>query len=116
MISQAKKIVQIIAAGVLVLGVGPFPKLGIAGAAAGIVIGHFVAASFDWAAAGPSADPVGMLADLLASGRQNSVQALVEEITAEVRRFEDGTQQSDDITLLAVNFYGPKSQTAIMEG
>lgn len=40
----AGSIVQIVAAGVLVLGVGPFPKLGIAGAAAGIVIGHAVAA------------------------------------------------------------------------
>lgn len=40
----AGSIVQIVAAGVLVLGVGPFPKLGIAGAAAGIVIGHGVAA------------------------------------------------------------------------
>ncbi|CAN0447724.1 unnamed protein product, partial [Laminaria digitata] len=37
-------IVQIATAGALVLGVGPFPKLGIAGAAAGIVIGHGVAA------------------------------------------------------------------------
>lgn len=37
-------IVQIAAAGVLVLGVGPFPKMGIAGAAAGVVIGHSVAA------------------------------------------------------------------------
>lgn len=37
-------IVQIAAAGVLVLGVGPFPKLGIGGAAAGVVIGHGVAA------------------------------------------------------------------------
>jgi putative MATE family efflux protein len=40
----AGSIVQIIAAGVLVLGVGPFPQMGIAGAAAGIVIGHAVAA------------------------------------------------------------------------
>lgn len=40
----AGSIVQIIAAGVLVLGIGPFPQLGIAGAAAGIVIGHGVAA------------------------------------------------------------------------
>jgi putative MATE family efflux protein len=37
-------IVQIAAAGVLVLGIGPFPKLGIGGAAAGVVIGHGVAA------------------------------------------------------------------------
>ncbi|MGB0632452.1 MAG: MATE family efflux transporter, partial [Alphaproteobacteria bacterium] len=36
--------VQIIAAGVLVLGIGPFPRLGIGGAAAGVVIGHIVAA------------------------------------------------------------------------
>ena len=40
----AGSIVQIIVAGVLVLGVGPFPKLGIAGAATGIVIGHGLAA------------------------------------------------------------------------
>lgn len=41
----AGSIVQIAAAGVLVLGLGPFPKLGIAGAASGIVIGHGVAAA-----------------------------------------------------------------------
>ncbi len=36
--------VQVMAAGVLVLGLGPFPRMGIAGAAAGIVIGYSVAA------------------------------------------------------------------------
>ena len=35
---------QVIAAGVLVLGLGPFPQMGIAGAAAGIVIGYAFAA------------------------------------------------------------------------
>ena len=35
---------QVLAAGLLALGVGPFPKLGIAGAAAGIVIGNAFAA------------------------------------------------------------------------
>ena len=35
----AGSLVQVVAAGLLVLGLGPFPKLGIAGAAAGIVIG-----------------------------------------------------------------------------
>lgn len=37
--------VQVIAVAVLVLGVGPFPAMGIAGAAAGIVIGQAVAAA-----------------------------------------------------------------------
>ncbi len=40
----AGSVVQIAAAGVLVLGIGPFPGLGIGGAAAGVVIGHGVAA------------------------------------------------------------------------
>ena len=40
----AGSVVQVIGAGVLVFGLGPFPKLGIAGAAAGIVIGYAVAA------------------------------------------------------------------------
>jgi len=35
---------QVIAAGVLVFGLGPFPRMGIAGAAAGIVIGYAFAA------------------------------------------------------------------------
>jgi len=34
---------QVVAAGVLVFGLGPFPKMGIAGAAAGIVIGYALA-------------------------------------------------------------------------
>lgn len=37
-------LVQIIAAAVLIFGIGPLPKMGIAGAAAGIVIGYAVAA------------------------------------------------------------------------
>ena len=41
----AGSIVQVVAGGVLVFGIGPFPKMGIAGAAAGIVIGNAVAAS-----------------------------------------------------------------------
>jgi Na+-driven multidrug efflux pump len=40
----AGSVVQVMAAGVLVFGLGPFPKMGIAGAAAGIVIGYAVAA------------------------------------------------------------------------
>jgi len=40
----AGSMVQVMAAGVLVFGLGPFPKMGIAGAAAGIVIGYAVAA------------------------------------------------------------------------
>jgi Na+-driven multidrug efflux pump len=39
----AGSVVQVLAAGVLVFGLGPFPKLGIAGAAAGIVVGYAVA-------------------------------------------------------------------------
>jgi sigma-B regulation protein RsbU (phosphoserine phosphatase) len=52
------------------------------------------------------------LADLLASGRQPSAQALVEEIAAEVRQFESGTEQSDDITLLALGYLGEKTEKA----
>jgi putative MATE family efflux protein len=37
-------LVQVVVAGILVMGLGPFPKMGIAGAAAGIVIGYAVAA------------------------------------------------------------------------
>lgn len=40
----AGSVVQVIAAAVLIFGFGPFPKMGIAGAAAGIVIGYAVAA------------------------------------------------------------------------
>ena len=40
----AGSVVQVMAAGVLVFGLGPFPKMGIAGAVAGIVIGYSVAA------------------------------------------------------------------------
>ena len=38
----AGSVLQVVAAGVLVFGLGPFPKMGIAGAAAGIVIGYAV--------------------------------------------------------------------------
>ena len=57
------------------------------------------------------------LADMLATGRQPSVQALVEDITAEVRRFEGGTEQSDDITLLALCYEGnsPEKPSAVLE-
>jgi sigma-B regulation protein RsbU (phosphoserine phosphatase) len=50
------------------------------------------------------------LADMLASRTQDSAQALVEEIAAEVRRFESGTEQSDDITLLALGYLGKKTE------
>ena len=50
------------------------------------------------------------LADLLVSSRQPSAQALVEEIAAEVRQFENGTEQSDDITLLALGYLGKKTE------
>jgi Na+-driven multidrug efflux pump len=40
----AGSVLQVMAAGVLVFGMGPFPKMGIAGAAAGIVIGYAAAA------------------------------------------------------------------------
>jgi len=46
------------------------------------------------------------LADMLASGRKPSAQTLVEDIVTEVRQFESGTQQSDDITLLALRYLG----------
>jgi putative MATE family efflux protein len=39
----AGSLLQVVAAGVLVFGLGPFPKMGIAGAAAGIVIGFALA-------------------------------------------------------------------------
>ena len=39
----AGSVLQVVAAGVLVFGLGPFPKMGIAGAAAGIVIGYAMA-------------------------------------------------------------------------
>ncbi|MBT7287934.1 MAG: MATE family efflux transporter [Rhodospirillaceae bacterium] len=41
----AGSIVQVIAAAVLIFGLGPFPNMGIAGAAAGIVIGQAVASA-----------------------------------------------------------------------
>jgi sigma-B regulation protein RsbU (phosphoserine phosphatase) len=50
------------------------------------------------------------LADLLTSRTQDSAQALVEEIAAEVRRFESGTEQSDDITLLALGYLGKTNE------
>jgi sigma-B regulation protein RsbU (phosphoserine phosphatase) len=50
------------------------------------------------------------LADMLASRTQDSAQALVEEIAAEVRRFESGTEQSDDITLLVLGYLGKKNE------
>jgi sigma-B regulation protein RsbU (phosphoserine phosphatase) len=49
------------------------------------------------------------LADTLSSGTQPSPRALVEEIAAEVRRFEGGTEQSDDITLLALGYLGDET-------
>ena len=41
----AGSVVQVVAAAVLIFGLGPFPNMGIAGAAAGIVIGHAVASA-----------------------------------------------------------------------
>lgn len=41
----AGSVVQVVAAAVLIFGLGPFPTMGIGGAAAGIVIGHSVAAA-----------------------------------------------------------------------
>jgi sigma-B regulation protein RsbU (phosphoserine phosphatase) len=44
-----------------------------------------------------------------------AAQELVEMTVAEVKAYEGGMVQTDDITLLAVNFYGPKSETVMME-
>jgi len=41
----AGSMLQVAAAGVLVFGLGPFPRMGIAGAAAGIVVGHTFSAA-----------------------------------------------------------------------
>ena len=44
-----------------------------------------------------------------------TAKEVVERTVAEVKAYEEGMVQTDDITLLALNFYGPKSEAAIME-
>lgn len=47
------------------------------------------------------------LLELLTAHRQESIHALIDTTVADIRTFADGAPQSDDITLLVIEFIGP---------
>jgi sigma-B regulation protein RsbU (phosphoserine phosphatase) len=49
------------------------------------------------------------LRDVLNAGPKGSAKSTVDDTVAAIRVFEDGAEQSDDITVLAVRFYGADS-------
>jgi serine phosphatase RsbU (regulator of sigma subunit)/anti-sigma regulatory factor (Ser/Thr protein kinase) len=53
------------------------------------------------------------LAEFLSSSVYSSIEELVLSTVLDVKRFEDGADQSDDITLLAVQFLGISQKAAI---
>ena len=55
------------------------------------------------------------LAELLVSRRFESAEDIVHETTESVRHFADGAEQADDITVLAVRYFGPPQGTTVDE-
>lgn len=61
------------------------------------------------------------LRDVLGSAQQNSAESTVDQTVEAIRIFENGAEQADDITVLAVRFYGsdnadePANQTIKIE-